>query len=104
MAALTREACCELHPTLTSRSALISQARRPGRDRLPCGTEFQFSATTSPLLRPAEGSRIPLTWSLAPGGWDGLSRLQDSAGAERKAGGRSANVLIEKEKENLRSM
>ena len=66
MAALTRETC-------------IRKPEDP-YDSLPGGTEFQFSATTSPLLRPAEESRIPLTWSLAPGGWDGLSRLQGSAG------------------------
>ena len=59
MAALTREAC-------------IRKPEDP-EDLLPCGTEFQFSATTSPLLRSAKGSRIPLTWPLAPGGWDGLS-------------------------------
>jgi hypothetical protein len=53
------------------------------RDHLPSGAEFQFSATTSPLLRSAEESRIPLTWSLAPGGWDGLSRLQGNAGFSR---------------------
>ena len=60
-----------------------------GRDHLPSGTEFQFSATTSPLLRSAEESRIPLTWSLAPGGWDGLSRWQGNAEDSRGVKGQS---------------
>jgi hypothetical protein len=87
MEALTREACCESRTA--KHCALISQTRRSRRDRLPSGAEFQFSATTSPLLRFAKGSRIPLTWSLAPGGWDGLSRLhgnaEQSRGAERQS-------------------
>src|ERR1700726_58370 len=101
MAALTREACCERRTTLTSRRTLISQTRRSGRDHLPSGTEFQFSANTSPLLRSAKESRIPLTWSLGPGGWDGLSRLYGNAGASREAGRRSARLLIVREKEEL---
>ena len=53
-------------------------------------------------VRSAKGSRIPLTWSLAPGGWDGLSRLQGSAGGWREAGRRSGRLLIGREKEELR--
>ncbi len=61
----------------------------PGGTAYQAGRSFSFSATTSPLLRFAKGSRIPLTWSLAPGGWDGLSRLhgnaEQSRGAERQS-------------------
>ena len=43
------------------------------RERSNFKSLFSVVATTSLLLRFAEGSRIPLTWSLAPGGWDGLA-------------------------------